>query len=74
MRPAKLDWVPDEIIRMRGQIARRSVSSGLQRASVSTASAEALLVRMRSKVDALQEEKAALRRHGRAPLVGENGR
>ena len=46
----------------------------LRRAGASMASAEALLARLGSKVDALLEERAALQRHAKVLLVEENGR
>jgi hypothetical protein len=60
--PAKLDWVRSEITRVRGDIrAQESEIRMLQRAGISTASAELLLARMRSKIDDLFCECDALR-------------
>ena len=66
MRPAKLDWVRNEIARMRRQLsAQEREIRMLQRAGVSTASAELLLTRMRAKVEDLCREREALRQaHG----------
>jgi len=65
MRPAKLDWVRNEITRMRGQVrAQEREVRMLQRAGVPTASAELLLSRMRAKVDDLCREREALREAG----------
>ena len=65
MRPAKLDWVRNEITRMRSQLrAQEREIRMLQRAGVSTASAELLLSRMRAKVDHLCREREALRKSG----------
>jgi hypothetical protein len=53
----KLDWVRNEITRMRGQIrAQEREIAVLQRAGVSTASAELLLSRMRAKVETSAEK------------------
>jgi hypothetical protein len=58
-----LDWVRNEIRRMRRQIhAQEREIRMLQRAGVSTASAELLLCRMRAKVDDLCREREALRK------------
>ena len=63
MRPAKLDWVRNEITRMRGQLrAQEREIRMLRRAGMSTASAELLLSRMRAKVDDLCREREALRK------------
>jgi hypothetical protein len=52
----KIDWVRNEITRMRGQIrAQEREIRMLQRAGASTVSAEALLARMRAKVEARRE-------------------
>ena len=62
MRPAKLDWVRNEIARMRRAIrAQEREIRMLQRAGVPTASAELLLSRMRVKLDDLCREREALR-------------
>ena len=62
MRPAKLEWVRNEITRMRGQLrAQEREIRMLRRAGVPTASAELLLTRMRAKVDDLCREREVLR-------------
>jgi hypothetical protein len=59
----KLDWVRNEITRMRGQLrAQEREIQMLQRAGVATASAELLLLRMRAKVDDLCRERDALQK------------
>jgi hypothetical protein len=59
----KLDWVRNEITRLRRQIiAQEREVRMLQRAGASTASAELLLSRMRAKVDDLRRERDTLRR------------
>jgi hypothetical protein len=59
----KLDWVRNEIARMRGHLrAQEREIQTLQRAGVATASAELLLSRMRAKVDDLCRERDALRK------------
>jgi hypothetical protein len=64
----KIDWVRNETTSMRGQIrAQEREIRMLQRAGVSTASAELLLSRMRAKVDDLCRESEALRREFRQP-------
>jgi hypothetical protein len=63
VRPAKLDWVRNEITRLRRQIpAQEREIRMLQRAGVPTASAELLLSRMRAKLDDLRREREALRK------------
>ena len=63
MNPLKLDWVRNEIARMRRQIgAQEREIRMLQRANASTASAELLLSRMRAKVDDLCRERDVLRK------------
>jgi hypothetical protein len=58
----KLDWVRNEIARLRRQISAQEREVGmLRRAGVSTASAELLLSRMRAKLDDLCREREALR-------------
>jgi hypothetical protein len=53
-----MDWVRNEIARMRGQLrAQEREIRMLQRAGVSTASPELLLSRMRGKVDELCRER-----------------
>jgi hypothetical protein len=69
----KIDWVRNEIARMRGQIrAQEREIRMLQRAGASTVSAEALLARMRAKADGLCQERADLRRLSKASVVGGN--
>ena len=59
----KLQWVRNEIARMRGQIhAQEREIQMLQRAGAATASAELLLVRMRTKVDGLCRERDTLKK------------
>jgi hypothetical protein len=61
VRPAKLDWVRNEIIRLLQQIrAQECEIRMLQRAVVPTASAELLLTRMRAKLDDLCRERETL--------------
>ncbi|WP_298881940.1 hypothetical protein [uncultured Bradyrhizobium sp.] len=63
----KLDWVRNEITRMRGQIrAQEREIRMLQRAGVAAASAELLLTRMRVKVDDLCREREELRKRAAA--------
>jgi hypothetical protein len=53
-----LEYLRSEIERMRGQIRRqRSDITKLQRAGISTASAESLLERMQARVDELAVER-----------------
>ena len=57
-----LDYVRDEIARMRVQMRRQQNEIELlKRAGISTASAELLLARMRAKVDDLCNRRARLR-------------
>ncbi|WP_024508396.1 hypothetical protein [Bradyrhizobium sp. ARR65] len=59
----KLHWVQNEIAQLRRAIcAQEREIATLQRAGVSTASAELLLARLRAKVDDLCRERDALRR------------
>jgi hypothetical protein len=59
----KLDWVRNEITRMRRQIrAQEREIRMLQRAGVASASAELLLSRMRARVDDLCQERENLRK------------
>ncbi len=59
----KLDWVRNEIARVRSAIrAQEREIALLQRAGISSASAELLLARMRAKVDDLCRERDDLRR------------
>jgi hypothetical protein len=70
VRPAKLDWVRNEITRMRSQLrAQEREIRMLRRAGVPTAPPELLLSRMRAKVDHLCRERVALRKSG-ASLSG----
>ena len=63
----KLDWVRNEIARVRSAIrAQEREIALLQCAGISTASAELLLVRMRAKVDDLCRERETLRQQGRS--------
>jgi hypothetical protein len=58
----QLDYVRGEIERMRVQVSRqRKEILQLQRAGISTASAELLLARMHSKIDALCAERERLK-------------
>jgi hypothetical protein len=67
VRPAKLDWVRNEIARLRRQIpAQEREIRMLQRAGVPTASAELLLSRMRAKLDDLRREREALRKEAQS--------
>ena len=62
MRPAKLDWIRNEIARMRRAIrAQEGEIQMLKRAAIPTASAELLLTRMRAKVGDLCREREVLR-------------
>lgn len=62
MRPEKLEWVRNEITRMRGQLrAREREIRMLQRADVPTASAELLLTMMRAKLEDLCRERDRLK-------------
>ena len=63
MRAAKLDWVRNEITRMRRDTrAQEREIRMLQRADVPTASAELLLSRMRTKLEDLCRERRCARR------------
>ena len=72
MRPAKLDWVRNEITRMRGQLsAQEREIRMLRRAGMSTASAELLLSRMRAMTISAASGRRCARRagcSGRIPL------
>jgi hypothetical protein len=60
-----IDFIRGEIERMRVQVGRqRKEILSLQRAGISTASAEALLERMLTKIDTLCEERDKLRALG----------
>ena len=66
-----LDHIRSEIERMRTQVGRqRGEIRQLQRAGISTASAEALLERMLNKIDALCAERDKLKRELPAPVKG----
>jgi hypothetical protein len=66
-----LDHVRNEIELMRRQIFRqRKEIQSLQRAGISTASAEALLQRMQDKVDGLCQERDRLVGEGRRKYAG----
>jgi hypothetical protein len=59
----RLDYVRSEIERMRSQVLRqRGEIRQLQRAGISTASAEALLDRMLNKIDELCAERDRLKK------------
>ena len=65
-----LDHVRSEIERMRGEVSRqRREILLLQKAGISTASAEALLERMLNKIDALCEQRDRLKRESNATGV-----
>jgi hypothetical protein len=65
VRPEKVDWVRNEITRVGGHIrAQEREIRMLQRAGISSASAELLLARMRAKIDDLSREREVL---GRGP-------
>ena len=69
----KIDWIRNEIARMRGQIrSQEREIRMLQRAGASTVSAEALLARMRAKVGGLCQESADLQRLSKASVGGGN--
>lgn len=62
MPSGRLDYVRSEIERMRSQVLRqRGEIRQLQRAGISTASAEALLDRMLNKIDELCAERDRLK-------------
>ena len=63
----KLDWVRNEIARLRSAIrAQEREIALLHRAGVSSGSAELLLARMRAKVDDLCRERETLHQQGRS--------
>lgn len=63
MQSGRLDYLRDEIERMRAQVVRqRKEILQLQRAGISTASADALLQRMLDKIDGLRVERDALKK------------
>lgn len=66
-----IDVIRDEIERMRAQIGRqRREILLLQRAGISTASAEALLARMQAKIEGLCAQRDALRKEQPGPVKG----
>ena len=66
----KIDWVPERVARMRGQIgAQEREIRILQRDGASTVSAEALLARMRAKVNG-SCKRESLRRLSKAFVDG----
>jgi hypothetical protein len=67
VRAAKLDWVRNEITRVSRDIcAQEREIQMLQRAGVSTTSAELLLSRIRAKLEDLCREHEVLRETGRS--------
>jgi hypothetical protein len=67
----KLDFVRNEIEHMRAQVGRqRKEILQLQRAGISTASAEALLDRMLAKIDTVCVERDKLKRELPSPIKG----
>jgi hypothetical protein len=67
----QLDFIRREIERMRSQIHRqRGEIRQLQRAGISTASAEALLERMLNKIDELCAEREKLKKDQPGPTRG----
>ncbi|AHY52442.1 hypothetical protein [Bradyrhizobium japonicum] len=65
------DFIRAEIERMRSQVGRqRKEILLLQRAGISTASAEALLARMQAKVESLCTQRDALKKLQSAPVKG----
>jgi hypothetical protein len=69
-----IDHVRAELERMRVQVARqRKEILQLQRAGISTASAELLLARMHTKIDGLCEERDRLKKEEPARKVGALG-
>lgn len=66
-----LEYVRSEIERMRIQVGRqRREILQLQRAGISTASAELLLARMHTTIDRLCEKRERLRKTEPGPLKG----
>lgn len=66
-----LEHVRAKIERMRVQVGRqRKEILQLQRAGISTASAELLLARMHTKIDGLCEERDRLKKAEPAPVKG----
>jgi hypothetical protein len=69
----QLDHIRGEIERMRIQVLRqRGEIRQLQRAGISTVSAEALLERMLNKIDELCTERDRLKREQGSPMRGES--
>jgi hypothetical protein len=67
----RLEFVRSEIERMRVQVLRqRGEIRQLQRAGISTASAEALLERMLNKIDDLCVERERLKKEKPSPMKG----
>jgi hypothetical protein len=67
----QLDYVRSEIERMRAQVHRqRGEIRQLQRAGISTVSAEALLERMLGKIDELCAERDRLKKDLPSPIKG----
>jgi hypothetical protein len=67
----QLDYVRREIERMRTQVHRqRGEITQLQRAGISTTSAEVLLERMLDKIDELCAERDKLKRNQPGPTKG----
>ena len=67
----QLDSIRREIERMRSQVHRqRGEIRHLQRAGISTASAEGLLERMLNKIDELCDERDKLRKDQPGPTKG----
>jgi hypothetical protein len=66
-----LDFIRREIEHMRIQVGRqRKEIFQLQRAGISTASAELLLARMHTKIDGLCEERDRLKKSEPGPTAG----
>jgi hypothetical protein len=66
----QLDTIRREIERMRAQVQRqRGEIRQLQRAGISTASAEALLERMLNKIDELCSERDRLKKEQTPPAI-----
>ena len=66
-----LDHVRSEIEHMRVQVGRqRKQMLQLQRAGISTASAELLLQRMLAKIDGLCDERGQLKKEQDGPMKG----
>jgi hypothetical protein len=72
---ADLNYIRKEIERMRTQVGRqRKEILQLQRAGISTASAETLLSRMLGKIDTLSDQRDALKKtdthHNKGGVLG----